>query len=213
MVIEIFPLQCGSHVPRCPQWNKLPSHRPPGNPFNFNLDQVGKSCLPTVNCKLDQFNNIWTKIKTPLYEHLFNELKDTTNLMATVSGKGLNLSLFQCEARPHPASVPETVTLAHTMTVSHKWMNYWPCIGDIRQASPSVFPKAWCWIEARPFFQWWSVSKCSKEVVHLKMLPTACFQSMSRPDQNVQLSPCSWHTKTLRETNGASLVKCNYLWK
>lgn len=53
----MFPLQHGSHLPQCPQWNKLPSHPPPGNPLNFNPDQVGKSCLLTANCKLDQFNN------------------------------------------------------------------------------------------------------------------------------------------------------------
>lgn len=211
MVIKRFPLQCGCHLPQCPQLNKLPSHPPPGNPFNFSLDQVGKSCLPTESWI---GSSIYGQNERPNYNmNIFNELKDATNLLATVSGKGLNLSLFQWQDRPHPASVPETVTLAHTMTTSNKWMNYWPCTGDTRQASPSVFPKAWCWVEARPLFQWWSVHKCSKEVVHLKMLPTACFQSMSRPDQNILLPPCSWHTKTFRETNGTLFVKCNYFWK
>lgn len=32
-----------------PSIENLPSHPPPGNPFHFNLDMVGKSCLPTVN--------------------------------------------------------------------------------------------------------------------------------------------------------------------
>lgn len=73
--------------------------------------------------------------------------------------------------------------------MSNKWMDYWPCNGDTRQASLSVFPKAWCWTEARPLFQWWNVSKsactCSKEVAHLRMLPAACFHSMSEPEQNI----------------------------
>jgi len=51
-----FPLQCGSHLPQYARWNYLPSHPPSRNSLNFKLDQVGKSRLPTVNCKLDQYN-------------------------------------------------------------------------------------------------------------------------------------------------------------
>lgn len=152
MVIKRFPLQCGSHLPQCPQLNKLPSHPPPGNPFDFNLDHVGKSCLPAESCIS---SSIYGQNERPNYNrNIFNELKDARSLLATVSWKGLNLFLFHWQGRLHPASVPETVTLAHTMTMSNKWMNYWPCTGDTRQASPRVFPKASCWVEARPLFQW-----------------------------------------------------------
>lgn len=49
MVIKRFPLQCGSHLPQCAQWNTFPSHPPSWNPFDFNLDQAG---VLFGNCKL-----------------------------------------------------------------------------------------------------------------------------------------------------------------